>query len=329
MTTHPTSRALVRFIDGEHDGTTRNHVEECAYCRSLVAEARDGIAQIPGEAAWDPVNIEVPTPTTGIPTRGDVWRVAWDDVHQLAVVLSESDAEVVVAPVLPEPRLADEWTVLLAASRSDVGLELAVAAVHRFTLPLFVFDACVGRLSPEGMETVAVAATDYQRGSTTNMPTGTPVLNVLDERVEAIDALAEEFVDLSEASWYTVPADTEATGKFDWAELMEADVIEPGRAYELVQGAPPTPDEVVAATAAGQQVGRLPYPRDLVVFLDRPENSSQLRLLASETTTTEAQIRIDAADRLTERRVALAARGGDGSFDWEPLFREYLDEARS
>jgi hypothetical protein len=324
VTAHPTSLELARFVDGHSDDNTRSHLQQCAYCRSLIAGASERVEIPAPSVTWESAAIDMPVPSIGMPMPGDVWRVVRDDLHQLAVVLGESDSAVVVAPILLESRDADEWTVLLDSSQSDLGFELAVAVAHRFVLPLFVFDACVGHLTEAGRAIVEAVSLDYRRGTTTTERTGPSVLSPLDDRVESIDSLAEEFVALSGASWYTPPAENDV----DWTVLMDLDV-DPSRVYELSKGARPTPDEIAAATAAGQLVERMPYASDLVDFLDRPRQSTRLRVLATERSTTDSQTRIEAADRLTERRMALAARGGDASFDWEPLFQEYLGEARS
>lgn len=112
MSSHPTDRELSALLDGSVDPALQSHIDECAYCRSRLRAAGPAIA-VPAEVTIEARRIDLPTPVTdALPERGDVWRLAWEDVRDLAVVVGVGDDGISVAPLFDDPDdVADEWTL--------------------------------------------------------------------------------------------------------------------------------------------------------------------------------------------------------------------------
>jgi hypothetical protein len=279
----------------------------------------------PREVTVEARRIEVPTPVTNtLPERGDVWRLAWEDVRQLAVVLEVGGDGIVVSPLFDDPDdVADEWTRLFDAPTSALGIGFGIGVAHRFTLPLFVFDARLSQIEAEIMSGIDDGAAAYRHGARPNGRTGGPVHGRLDPRIEALGEIADEFAILTEATWVEpVVADT-AT---DWLALDDLDLLEPRRLLELSKGAPPSPEEFAAAAEHGVAIGGPGLDESLVSFLDVPLNSTRVRRRAAREHRSEVDVRREVAAMMANRQFALAARGGDGSTDWAPLLEEVLDE---
>lgn len=324
MSSHPTDRELSALLDGTVDDALQPHIDECAYCRSRLRAAGPAI-DVPAEVTIEARHIDLPTPVMdALPERGDVWRLAWEDVRELAVVVGVSGDGVMVAPLFDDPNdVADEWTLLLDASSSTLDIDFGIGVAHRFTLPLFVFDARLARLDGEVMSSIDDAAGAYRHGERPDGKTGAPVHGPLDPRIEALGEITDEFAILTEAAWVESTAAGVAT---DWLALDDLDLFGPRRILELSNGAPPSPEEVAAAAERGLTIAGPALDESLVSFLDVPRNSTRLRRRAARAQRSEAAVRREVAASMANRQFALAARGGDGSIDWAPLLEEVLDE---
>lgn len=126
-------------------------------------------------------------------------RVASGAIGQLALVVRDCDGTFGVLPVLLDPDAADEWTVLLDEQQSRLGVRIGVGVAHRFSLPEHVFTACVTVLDPGVFRSIIEAAAAYRHGRPPSSPTGPPVLDALDPRVELLAATVDEFVLLCNA----------------------------------------------------------------------------------------------------------------------------------
>ena len=324
MSSHPTDRELSALLDGSVDPALRSHIDECAYCRSRLRAAGPAI-DVPVEVTIEARRIDLPTPVTdALPERGDVWRLAWEDVRELAVVLGVSDDGVTVTPLFDDPDdVADEWTLLFDASSSALGIAFGIGVAHRFTLPLFVFDSRLAQFEANVVSSIENAAAAYRRGDRADGRTGAPVHGQLDPRIDALGEITDEFAILTEAAWAEPPVVDAVT---DWLALDDLDLIEPRRLLELSKGAPPNPEETAAAAEHGLSIAGPGLDDSLVSFLDVPLNSTRIRRRAAREQRAEADVRRAVAASMANRRFALAARGGDGSIDWAPLLEEVLDE---
>lgn len=325
MTVHPTDRALAAYADGRGTDETGAHVRSCALCRARLASTGPAI-ELPDALGEAEANIgPVAQDSYSLPTPGDVWRLAWEDIRSLAVVIRDRDEQVTVVPLLIDaPHEADEWTLILAGDDTSLGFETGAAVAHPFDLPIFVFDARVGQLAEPALERLTAGVSDYRRGRRLTGATGPAVTGPLDDRVEAQGEVVDQFVALAEASWYE-PVPAKPT---DWRAVHRVRPFETSRLYELVLGARPTDEEVAAARDAGVDVPGVQFDPSLVTFLSRPPQPARLRRRAAERSRSEADLFMEAATELTTRRLALAARGASDEFDWNPLFEEFLDESR-
>lgn len=242
------------------------------------------------------------------------------------MVLGVGRGVVTVAPLLLDPEdTGDETVALFEAYASDLAVPFGVSIASRFTLPLVVFDARLAQIG-EGHSVLLDAASSAEHDSPSVTPVGRPLHGYLDPRIDRLGELTERFETLTAARWAVRDVHVATT---DWIALADLGLVDTYRLYELANGAVPEPTEVAAASEHGLSIPMPGFDGALVDFLDRPRNSSRLRRRASRSRRSEESVRLEVATTLTNRQVALAARGGDGSFDWSLLFEEYLDETRA
>lgn len=323
MNSHPTDTDLVAVLDGEPDERVAAHVATCATCRTRLAAAGAPVRTPTPRALPD---LEVPAVAeerTNTPSAGDIWRVAWEDVRQLALVRAATADVVSVVPLVLElPQLADEWTLLLPAGASTLGIELGSAVAHTYALPRYVFDSKVGAVDQGILAVVEDARLAYRTGSVLDVAAGTPIAGPLDPRIEAIGEMIDEFVELAEASWVGEHQDADPV---DWLALAGPLNLAPQRLLDLSRGARPTEAEMQAAAAVGVELRPAPEP-GLVAAMDTPVISARVRRLAARTEEPEADTRLDTAWAVANGQFALAARGQYGATDWLALLEAYLDE---
>ena len=136
---HPTDMTLAAVVDGTLDAASlevaRRHIEECGRCQLRIAQAGPPIELEPGEAATGvAVAIAVSEVRDDDPRRGDIWRLAWDDLSLLAVVWQAGDGDdLTVLPVFEECD-ADEWCVLFSPSETGGLGDFAVSVALEATV---------------------------------------------------------------------------------------------------------------------------------------------------------------------------------------------------
>lgn len=324
MTRHLSELALAQAVSGAADAGTQEHLAECRYCRARIANSQlQGQVEVASRSGVPAFTFEpIVEQSRDQPATGELWRVAWDDVVEVAVVLGESGDRWVVHPVVVDPdRSADEWTVVIDEEATPLGFPLGVAVVHRLELPSFVFDSCLGAIAEDALAECQRARDAYKRGERPLASTGPRSWGPLDPQSVEQAQLVDSFIELAHAVW--VP-EVSTQGSADLGAVADALGIPNERFYELVNGAPPTIQEMKGAESHGVELSHPGYDLSLITFLNSPVNSSKLRRHRRAVGRTEAEERSEAADQMTTRKQQLAARGDDGSFDWTPLFEEYL-----
>lgn len=326
MTRHLSDLALAEAASGAASAGMHAHLSECLYCRARIANSRPDVPLEAASKRLEPGFTFEPVVERSHdqPAPGELWRVAWDDVVEVAVVLGDSGDRWVVHPVVLDPeRAADEWTVVIDATDTPLAFPMGVAVVHRLELPSFVFDSCLGAIAEGALTECRRGREAYKRGEHPPASTGPRTWGPLDPRSVEQAQLVDAFIELADARW--VP-EVSTHGSADLGPVADALGIPNERFYELVNGAPPTIEEMKGAESHGLELSHPGYDPSLITFLDSPVNSSKLRRHRRTVGRTEAEERAAAADQMTTRKQQLAARGGDGSFDWMPLFEEYLGE---
>ncbi len=334
---HPTDRRLAALIDGDlappDDRLVAEHVAGCARCQQRVGQAT-GVAFDRPEV--DPaLSRMLVVPADGAfesrddPVAGDVWRVVWDGLTELALVRPvDTENGLVTALPMMDVDDADEWSMVTAFKVGDVEVAVAASVALEVTLPWCVLDARVGGLGADAMTSCALLRTAFRSGgdSAGQANVGAPVWSRLDERAEALDDLAERFHDLANADWVpgkqVVEAAVNELPKF--AELRSAG-LPPDRALDLQRGDQPTPEEAAAIEAAlgiRLESGSPVVPPDLRRRLDRPRWRPDVRRRAAANQRPEPDERLAVVAEVIQ---PMAARGTHGKpVDWDFLLEHVL-----
>lgn len=247
---------------------------------------------------------------------GQIWRLRWDDTTELAVVLDVDQWWVTVAPVSTELAAADEYSLLVPATASQLNTGLAICVSLECVVPLFVFDRLITPASRPTLDQEAAKAKlpppdtlrDVWRAwrRSSSVPAGLVHGVALDEgdfdRRELRSVIAASFSILVGAS-SCVPGDplgepTPLTERIIQANLKLSDLtIQSGLDREVFvrikQGGRVSRWE--AERLAGmlgidvQSVldGNPPLADDLIVAVSRPCHRSVLRRLAQHDTAEE------------------------------------------
>jgi hypothetical protein len=263
------------------------------------------------------------------PVAGEVWRVAWGDVTELAVIRN-TDAENLRVTVLPvsEIESADEWSLLTAAMIGDVELPVAASVALEVSLPWCVLDARVGGIPVTASEDLSRLGMAFRTGAEPpdDIRIGDPVWSRLDERAGALDDLADQFHGLANVDWApsAQPAAPDVTEMPGFGELRSAG-LPTNRALAVSRGEAPTSEEISAIEAStGRRLASscVVVPFDLRARLDHPRWRPALRRRAGSHNRSETEERLDVVGQVTQ---PIAARGTGGApVDWDFLIERVL-----
>ncbi|MFC4144815.1 hypothetical protein ACFO0M_00955 [Micromonospora mangrovi] len=141
----------------------RKHLAECGWCQQRQQAARrhgedlddeaflraarqralaGGAAALASVTRLSP-EVHALTVDTGVRKDvmvGQLWRLRWQDVTELALVVDVDRWWVTVAPVTTDVSAADEFSLILPTTASVLNTEFAVCFSLESTVPLFVFD---------------------------------------------------------------------------------------------------------------------------------------------------------------------------------------------
>ena len=138
---HPTESALLSFVRGQLKAPgaagVEAHLDSCLACRiwetrlrhARVAEADGSVTARLAAAAQaipeDLHNALAVRAGVDVPAAGDIWRVG---THEALLVWVRRlfDASATVVPVTLDVELADEYTLIVPAGESPLGLDLAL-----------------------------------------------------------------------------------------------------------------------------------------------------------------------------------------------------------
>lgn len=190
------------------------HLAECVECRVRAARtARAGGLPVPSDSALARITssqtrigpavaaASLTTQTDAFPKPGELWRVGGDEAL-LVWVRRVLDGAVDALPVVLDVDLADDQTLLLPASSTPLGLDLAiVTSVRAHVHP----DAFLSRLHDPGKQVAAdiaeVMAAAREGRPAEQATVGAPVVDPDDQRIEYQQTLADILAGLGPAAW--------------------------------------------------------------------------------------------------------------------------------
>jgi hypothetical protein len=217
--------------------TDAKHLAECGWCRQRQQAAGQHDDDLDDEAflhaarqravgggtaalaPFTTLTTEVHALTLDAEARedvavGELWRLRWQDVTELAVVVAIDQWWVTVAPVTTDVNAADEYDIILPETASVLGTEFAACLSLESTVPLFVFDRQITPASRPALdtgkaatqlpppETIRDAWRAWRRGVTgpAHLTFGTPVDEADLDRRELRSSIAGGFTHLAGAA---------------------------------------------------------------------------------------------------------------------------------
>lgn len=288
---------------------------------------------------------------------GQMWRLRWQDVTELAVVVKVDRWWVTVAPVTTDVSAADEFSLILPAVASMLGTEFAVCFSLETTVPLFVFDREITPASRPTLDKAKSAAQlpppetirdvwrAWRRGvaGRTDLIYGAPVDEADLDRRELRNAVAEGFTQLASAA-ACVPGEPvgdvvpllqqiKSLG-LPPGELATNSGLDMNVFLRIKKGGRVTRSEAAQLAQLLHTDTRTvldanpPFDEALITEVSRPAHRPSLRLLAG-TQSTEDEQRWEMAERVAPQaaRTVSTAKTPDGDTgppDWETKVSIYL-----
>ncbi|MGH2732281.1 MAG: zf-HC2 domain-containing protein [Actinomycetota bacterium] len=346
---HPTDRLLAAFLDGRLNGESRTwiatHLDECEMCRARTIDTGGALSSSDYagvEPEWGSARGEILQvfDAQEVPDLecGQLWRLEWEDIAALGVLLRVRDEDVTLIPAGEDPHMADEYTLILEEDQSPLGISLALWVDLETVVPLFVLDRWMGVV--DLLAEVEEVRTAFQNGGRpASVNTGRPILHPLDERLQYREALAVRFTRLADAG---LLLEVGEPGKapslleiMNNAGAIPSEVagrlgISAADMYSLLRGQrSPTTEE---AAGLSEVVGVAPdillraggdLDQGLVRILSHPKWRPAIRQRARERRSTEIAERM----RVGYEVMAHAARRAgvrDAPLDWDRLARDYF-----
>ena len=195
---HPTESALLSFARGQFKSPgaagVAAHLDSCLACtvwetrlrHARVAEADGSVtARLAAAAQAIPEDLRhalaVP-PGAGVPAAGHIWRVGTDEA-MLVWVRRLSGESATVIPVSLDIEQADEYTLIVPAGESPLGLDLALMTAVEGYVDLSAFLQQVAALPVGDQITQLLLARSDGRPPPPGLLTGSPASRDDDQRL--------------------------------------------------------------------------------------------------------------------------------------------------
>ena len=209
---HPTESALLSFVRGQLKAPgaagVEAHLDSCLACRiwetrlrhARVAEADGSVtARLTAAAQAIPEDLHNALAVRAgvdVPAAADIWRVG---THEALLVWVRRlfDASATVVPVTLDVELADEYTLIVPAGESPLGLDLALITTVEGHVDVRAFLQRIAALPVDDQITQLFLARGKGRPSPPGLLTGSPVSRDDDQRLEYRQLLAGLLAGLS------------------------------------------------------------------------------------------------------------------------------------
>ena len=202
---HPTESALLSFARGQVEGpgaaAVAAHLDSCLACRIWETRLRHaGVAEADGSATArltaaapaipEDLRSALAAPTgAAVPAAGEIWRVGTDEAL-LVWVRRLVDESATVIPVTLDVELAEEYTLIVPAAESSLGLDLALITTVEGQVDVRAFRQRVAALPVGDQITQLLSARGGGLPSPPGLLTGSPVSRGGDQRLEYQQFLA-------------------------------------------------------------------------------------------------------------------------------------------
>jgi hypothetical protein len=209
---HPTALTLASALtDPSIAAQIENHVDICLACRVRMARLQHSTSEteVPSQGSVQrildasspgPLVLEKLTVTDdAAPLPGQLWRVGRDEAL-LVWVRRVFDGALDVIPAVLDVELADEETLLVPASDTPLGMDLALMTSVRGRVDRRAFLQLLGQV--DAAEQVEALLTAVRTGQPPGaIQTGPTISDERDQRIEYRQVLADLLLDLSPTMW--------------------------------------------------------------------------------------------------------------------------------
>lgn len=344
MSAHPLLIELADFVDGrlvdEQQESVGEHVRICRYCRVRIDHAaRQAVvptswSSIPDAATVRPELLRQLHTAPRDPDSGQLWRLRWEGVCTLVVILKVDGDDVAVCPVTLDPWMADDYTIVVTEDWSPLAASFAVWVALEAVVPMFVLDRYLGDV--DALDQIAEVRLAFRKGiaAPDTIVVGPRIADLADERSTYRHALASQLHTLSAADWLEVSPTGGAGEGSTIAGLLEG--VEPHLIAETLDLDRPSTFALLSGErqlteSEAQQLAGLadvtveavlaavpPVPPRLINALNHPRHRESIERHAQQR----------GHDPIEERRAALAEllpvaarRAGDEAapLDWHQL----------
>ncbi len=210
---HPPS---VELLEALHDPVSAApvtaHLTECLACRvrySRISQAA-GIEPLGDDGLRRVIDASTPLPETiahlvsvgrdEVPRANEIWRVGRDEALLVWVRQMFDDEVADVVPLVLDVELADDDTVLVDADATVLGTEIAAMVALRTHVHRGAFLNRIGALDiSRDVTEVITAMREGRRAS--GIPSGPPVRDDDDQRIEYRQVLRDLLAELSPSAW--------------------------------------------------------------------------------------------------------------------------------
>lgn len=206
---HPTETALAAHAaGGQSDSALGDHVASCDQCRAIVVrlseEPLDDLSDLPLPAAAPavpPATVRAVADARIIEVTADqMWRAApptGGPTQLLWIRRLRSDGRVAVVPVTLDSDHADDYSLIVPADRSPLGVDLVFHTLVETTIDRRTLVDCIVERAG-----VAVAITTVRDARTHGLPVqgvrvGSPIVSLADERIEYRQQLSDALMQLT------------------------------------------------------------------------------------------------------------------------------------
>jgi hypothetical protein len=185
---------------GTLSAASAEHLSSCPDCQADI----DFVAGLGDHATTAPA-VSVPALATEAadgdvaPERGELWRVRWHEVAELAVVWLPPRPWVRSFPASTDLGFGDDRTVRLGDDDSNLGpLEIWVGL--GVDLPIALFERKLGQVTSSAIDTIAIYHHANTSGETADgINVGAPITSRLDDRFEYRNILSDRFTTLADS----------------------------------------------------------------------------------------------------------------------------------
>lgn len=229
---HPADSAIAASVTGDsHNQAVVDHVALCVRCQSIAARLADSPLDDLPDVPLPDDSVAVPPAAMAAardarvvdPAPDQIWRAAAPGGPILLVWVRRlrSDGRPAVVPVSFDPDHADDYSLIVPADRSPLGVDTVFHTTVETTIDARALYDCIVEEAgiTDDIDTVRSARTEGRPAE--GVTVGTPIVSLADERIEYRQQLADSLVELTTPRFE--PDDSDDNDSHDLVEDLPTD----------------------------------------------------------------------------------------------------------